>query len=98
MGGIREIGAIGSFVIRAIAIQIVIEMAMSAIRTNDDFPGRGNSILDFDAKGNVKDAGETTAVRRATAKRTMRFAFAQNFEFWFRQGDGRWKCGGCWRH
>jgi hypothetical protein len=40
MGRIREIGGIGSFVIRAIAIQIVIEMAMSAIRGNDDSPDR----------------------------------------------------------
>ena len=40
MGRIREIGGIGSFVIRAIAIQIVIEMAMSAIRGNDDFRDR----------------------------------------------------------
>jgi hypothetical protein len=40
MGRIREIGGIGSFVIRAIAIQVVIEMAMSAIRGNDNSPDR----------------------------------------------------------
>ena len=40
MGRIRQIGGIGSFVIRAIAIQTVIEMAMSAIRANDDSPDR----------------------------------------------------------
>jgi hypothetical protein len=67
MGTIGEIRGIGSFVIRAIAIQIVIEMAMSVIRANDDFPGRGITILDFDARGNVKGAGDASAVRRATA-------------------------------
>src|ERR1700739_2064632 len=40
MGKIRQIGGIGSFVIRAIAIQIVIEMAMSATRANHDSSDR----------------------------------------------------------
>ena len=40
MGGAREIGEIRSCEVRAIAIQVAIEMAMSSVRANDDFPGR----------------------------------------------------------
>jgi hypothetical protein len=40
MSGISEIREIGSFAIRAIAIQIAIEMTMSATRANGDFSSR----------------------------------------------------------